>query len=423
MAHDLGAVRDNEWHRVDLVDDVDPPLVSVIIPAFECQESLDRLLASLAVQDHPADRLEIVVVDDGSSPPLRIPEGVESVVRERAESFGAGRARNAGAAVAEGDLLVFLDADMLVGADTISTLARWHVSHPAAVLTGIIRFFDVHALADGELDRAIAERALPALLAEVASNDQEWRDKHFTRTRDLTVDEAAIFRVSVGAVMAVPAALHRAVGGLRELGIRGIEDTEYGYRLHNAGALLVLERRLGLWHQGRRFFDSSRADAAKQQRELLNTELMAVEPYRADGSVPRAVAVAVVTTEHGATVTGLERSRRRDVFVEEGVEAAADGPAAIDRDAIPHRITVLRSCRFSPETIDKILDEMHARDVGVLHVVEGGGAELVRIVRRRAEGRAALVGLEGAEAAAHAAEAFGERWVPASDLEIDAGSP
>jgi hypothetical protein len=221
--------------------------------------------------------------------------------------------------------------------------------------------------------------------------------------------------------MAVPAALHRAVGGLRELGIRGIEDTEYGYRLHNAGALMVLERRLGLWHQGRRFFDSSRADEAKKQREYLNTDLMAVEPYRDHGSVARSVAVALVTVERGAAVAGLDRSRRRDVLVEEDGKPADDGPDAIDRGAIPHRITVRRTCRFSPDTIDRILDEMHTRGVGLLHLVDADGAELVRVTRRRAEGRAELLGLEGSAAEEHCAAAFGERWVPAADLEISAG--
>ncbi|MFD0889572.1 glycosyltransferase, partial [Streptosporangium algeriense] len=46
--------------------------VSVVIAAYDCQESLDRTLASLAAQTYPAHLMEVVVADDGSDPPLRI---------------------------------------------------------------------------------------------------------------------------------------------------------------------------------------------------------------------------------------------------------------------------------------------------------------------------------------------------------------
>ena len=41
--------------------------MSVIVPYFENQRGLDRLLAALAQQDHPVEEVEVVVADDGSA--------------------------------------------------------------------------------------------------------------------------------------------------------------------------------------------------------------------------------------------------------------------------------------------------------------------------------------------------------------------
>src|SRR5678809_217492 len=47
--------------------------VSVVIPAYDCQDKLDLTLASLTAQTYPADLLDVVVVDDGSPQPLALP--------------------------------------------------------------------------------------------------------------------------------------------------------------------------------------------------------------------------------------------------------------------------------------------------------------------------------------------------------------
>lgn len=85
--------------------------VSVIIPVKNDAERLALCLASLAQQDYPADRYDVIVVDNGSSD--------ES--REVAEQAGAkvlsfpglrvGALRNRGVAAASGDILAFVDSD------------------------------------------------------------------------------------------------------------------------------------------------------------------------------------------------------------------------------------------------------------------------------------------------------------------------
>ncbi|QQG43452.1 MAG: glycosyltransferase family 2 protein [Candidatus Daviesbacteria bacterium] len=84
--------------------------VSVIIPAFNEETAIGDCLRSLQ-QQTLADQ-EIIVVDDGSTDKTR------EIVRQfpvkllQQSHLGPGRARNLGAKVAKGEILVFVDADM-----------------------------------------------------------------------------------------------------------------------------------------------------------------------------------------------------------------------------------------------------------------------------------------------------------------------
>lgn len=89
-----------------------PQLASIIIPAFNDQVGLDNCLRALAQQTWPSEATEIIVVDNGSAPPLHLIGMNTSTTRMiRCLSPGSYAARNAGAAAAKGDVLAFTDAD------------------------------------------------------------------------------------------------------------------------------------------------------------------------------------------------------------------------------------------------------------------------------------------------------------------------
>ncbi len=71
-------VRGNDWRKVKVppVEEFVPTLpVSVVIPYYEAPEALALTLAALEGQTYPSDLIEVIVVDDGSTVPLRLPAG------------------------------------------------------------------------------------------------------------------------------------------------------------------------------------------------------------------------------------------------------------------------------------------------------------------------------------------------------------
>lgn len=91
----------------------DAPSVSVIIPVYNRQDTAIASIRSVLAQSFTD--FELIVVDDGSSPPFELPADISGDARIRLlrqqENGGAGAARNAGARAARGEWLAWLDSD------------------------------------------------------------------------------------------------------------------------------------------------------------------------------------------------------------------------------------------------------------------------------------------------------------------------
>jgi hypothetical protein len=109
------------------------PRISVIIPSYNRADLLQEAVESAAVQSLAP--LEIIVVDDGST------DGTPGVLEKlsaggirvhRQENQGVSVARNAGAAMARGEYLAFLDSDDLWDRDKLMVQSQVHGSFPEA---------------------------------------------------------------------------------------------------------------------------------------------------------------------------------------------------------------------------------------------------------------------------------------------------
>ncbi|WP_162899548.1 glycosyltransferase family 2 protein [Salinibacter ruber] len=92
----------------------DFPLVSVIIPCYNCEQYLEKTLQSVESQTYP--NVELVLVDDGST------DGTRSIIETRegdavchyGPNRGASAARTTGTEMSSGDYIQYLDADDLL---------------------------------------------------------------------------------------------------------------------------------------------------------------------------------------------------------------------------------------------------------------------------------------------------------------------
>ncbi|MFD0539826.1 glycosyltransferase family 2 protein [Actinomadura luteofluorescens] len=104
------------------------PLVSVIIPVYQCRDTVGGALESVFAQSLPAEQVEVIAVDDGST------DGGGELLDELARahdrltvvhqpnSGGAGAPRNRGLELASGTFVFFLDADDRLGPEALERM-------------------------------------------------------------------------------------------------------------------------------------------------------------------------------------------------------------------------------------------------------------------------------------------------------------
>lgn len=118
--------------------------ISVIVPTYNRATALEQCLQSLAVQDYPRDHYEIIVVDDGSMDSTSELMGSIGLPVElrfiRQVNQGSGTARNVGALHATGDILLFVDDDVIATPNLLSIHAEMHYEHAPSAVIGYTPF-------------------------------------------------------------------------------------------------------------------------------------------------------------------------------------------------------------------------------------------------------------------------------------------
>lgn len=114
------------------------PLVSVIIPVYNCAEYIGECIDSVAEQTY--DNIEIIVVNDGSK------DGSENIIKDKRKRYrnilyykqrneGVSAARNLGIKKARGEYITFVDGDDLVGKYLVECLVNQITcTHPGCII-------------------------------------------------------------------------------------------------------------------------------------------------------------------------------------------------------------------------------------------------------------------------------------------------
>lgn len=124
--------------------------LTVVVPTHNRTETARECLKGLSAQDYPKGQFEVVLVDDGSDPPFcpgksAVDTGL-TLRCIRTGGLGAAEARNRGAELAVGDLLIFLDDDCVPARDWLSVMARTAREHPGTAVGGLTRNGTPHNL-------------------------------------------------------------------------------------------------------------------------------------------------------------------------------------------------------------------------------------------------------------------------------------
>jgi GT2 family glycosyltransferase len=197
--------------------------VSVITPVRDGGEAFHACLSHLARSIPAPDEL-IIVIDGASDGDGELAASLGALVIQLPAAVGAARARNAGVAAASGDVVVFIDADVVVPPHLVGRAVRELADDPG--LAAVIGSYD-------------DEPADPGLLSQ-------YRNLLHHYVHQTGHEDASTFWGGCGAIRRD---VFLAVGGF-DSGYRGasIEDIELGYRLRRAGHRIRLCKSLQVKH-------------------------------------------------------------------------------------------------------------------------------------------------------------------------------
>jgi GT2 family glycosyltransferase len=315
-------VRRNDWGSlaVPAVGGWEPALtVSVVIPAYRAQRLLPYVLAGLAAQTYPAHLLEVVVADDDPEQPVVLPEVRPERTRVVRVESGWGRANacHLGAMASDGQVIHWLDADMLVEPDEVEAQLRWHHLIDHAVVLGHKWFVDPEPLLalaparDGRLHEVFAD----------AEKEPHWVEAVWERTDDLRAAGPRALRAHVGATASVRRGLYDEAGGM-DTSLRLGEDIDLGYRLAECGAVFVADREARSWHLGRSHQQSRQDEVNDYNTYFLADRVPDLQPQRRRGRLYSVPYLEVVLDTRGqdhaaviATVDSVLASSLADLSV------------------------------------------------------------------------------------------------------------
>jgi glycosyltransferase involved in cell wall biosynthesis len=192
--------------------------LSVIVPTFNRQTRLEETLAYICAQNMPASDYEVIVVDDGSTPPTTLPRinnGPSCTLLRFEEILERCVARNRGAEIARGDILVFLDDDLEVGPGFLQAHLQAHLEWPGTLVAG-----GVHLPPSAASHPFVRFRQAMELQEQPAS-------------RGPTCNQ-----VAAAGNFSMSRTRYRALGGF-DTSMVGIEDQDFAFRHRESGGTVV----------------------------------------------------------------------------------------------------------------------------------------------------------------------------------------
>jgi cellulose synthase/poly-beta-1,6-N-acetylglucosamine synthase-like glycosyltransferase len=162
------------------------PTVSLIIPAFNEEKVIAQEIENSLVLDYPKEKLEIIVVSDGSTDKTNDivrtfkKEGVKLIALN--PNQGKSSAQNRGVAEAHGEILFFTDANVMLRRDTVWRIVSNFKDDRVGCVVGKVSYLN-------ERDTSVSE-----------GEGFYWRYELFLRSKE---SELGNFAMGSGPIMAI----------------------------------------------------------------------------------------------------------------------------------------------------------------------------------------------------------------------------
>jgi cellulose synthase/poly-beta-1,6-N-acetylglucosamine synthase-like glycosyltransferase len=133
------------------------PFVSVVVPVRDGESTIAECIDAILATDYPADRREILIVDNGST------DDTASLIQSRPVRYlgepnlGVSNARNRGIAESTGEILAFIDADCIVEPQWLTEIAQAFEDPDVGCVAGDLKHMPPRTAAERQVTRMLGD--------------------------------------------------------------------------------------------------------------------------------------------------------------------------------------------------------------------------------------------------------------------------
>ena len=273
----------------------DSPLVSIVILTALGPTHLAECLDSIRQQSYPADRVEVIVVDNGSmvDPTIAAQQLLPGTrVIRNGTNIGFAAGNNRGAAAATGDYVIFLNDDTRVHPNWLRELVETARRRSAAAVGSYI--LDWSGTTVDFVDGALNFQG------------KGFQLDYGVPVAQLTPEEKPLL-FACGCAMLVDRGVFAEAGGWDEGAFAYYEDVELGWRLHMLGHEVWLAPRAMVYHK--HHGTSGQWPEPPRQRLYERNSLRALYGLLGTESLRRALPAALILAADRALLeSGLSRA-------------------------------------------------------------------------------------------------------------------
>ena len=115
-------------------------MISIIIPAYNSENTIEKCLNAIFNTDYPRKKYEVIVIDDKSTDnTINIVQRYPCKLIKQKKNQGPAKARNVGAQLSKGDILFFIDSDIILKKNSLTEVKESFKDKNKKCLTGMYK--------------------------------------------------------------------------------------------------------------------------------------------------------------------------------------------------------------------------------------------------------------------------------------------